>query len=188
VFAAVVGVLYGFGRTAHDSGRSVELQHTARSVTARMVMDLRQAQAVSVDGFPIESLEPGQLVFYTDRLSDEGPERVVYERADCRDGMCELRVVRYPAMPGTGPAWRFRDAPIAEGTVLVGLHGDRPLFRGVVWSGDPRTKHYVASCGPTGRACDFTLVSLLLTASPVGASQDAGRPLEIEEEVRLRNG
>jgi len=112
----------------------------------------------------------------------------VYERTGCVDGLCELWLTRFPAVPGSGPWWQFSDVPLAHGMVLDRLPHDQALFSGADWIGDPPSKNYVVACGPGGPDCDFPLVSILFRAYPRGTSTGANDVYEVEEEVRLRNG
>jgi hypothetical protein len=187
IMASLVSVLYSFTQEAGDTTRRANLQQTSRELVADMVVELRQAEAVTPNGHPIESLSAGSLVFYSDRLESEGPERIVYERRDCGDGVCELWVTRYPAVPGSGPEWTFSDVPLQSGMVLYRLADDQPLFRGADWEGDPPTRVTVSSCGPSGPECDFPLVLITFRSRPVGTSEGADTVLEVQEEVRLRN-
>ncbi|MCB2223578.1 MAG: hypothetical protein KQH83_05310 [Actinobacteria bacterium] len=187
IFASVVTVIYSFSQQAGDTTRSANLQGTARELVADMVVELRQAERVSPNGHPIESLTPGSLVFYSDRLETEGPERIVYERRDCADGICELWVSRYPAVAGTGPWWDFSDVPVQTGLVLHRLPDDEPLFQGADWVGEPAAKEFINYCGPSGPVCDFPLVDITFRTRPVGTSEGGDFILEVQEEVRLRN-
>jgi len=98
VAASLTGVLYSLGQNAGDAGRNSELQSAGRLVMAELVLDLRQAEAVSENGYPVESLTADQIIFYSDRDETEGPERIVYERAACAEVLCDLRVSRYAAV------------------------------------------------------------------------------------------
>jgi type II secretory pathway pseudopilin PulG len=187
IFAAMVTVLYSFSQQAGDAGRRAELQSTTRELIARMVVELRQAEKVTPNGYPVESLDADHIVFYTDRLPTEGPERVVYQRTNCADGICELWVTRYTAVAGTGPWWTFSTTPVISTAVLQRVAHDLPLFAGIVWVGDPVTKLYVDSCGLDGPACAFPLVDITLRARPIKTSAGADTVFQVEEEVRLRN-
>jgi hypothetical protein len=148
------------------------------------VIDLRQAQAVSPNGDPIESLSADRIVFYSDRNEAEGPERIVYERTACAAGLCELRVTRYAAVAGSGPEWGFATTPFEEQVVMERVRNDQPLFRGATWTGTPVTKNYVSACSGT---CSFSLVAIRLQALPELTSVGAAQTLEITDEVELRN-
>lgn len=187
IVASLVAVMYSFSQSASDTGRNADLQQTARSLVADLVVELRQAEAVSDNGYAIESLSADRIVFYTDRVESPGPERVVYHRRDCVDGLCELWVTQYPAVVGSGPHWEFETTPIEDAFVLGRVSNTEPLFRGADWVGEPPAKTYVGDCGGTGPECDFPLVSIVFQANPTGTSSGADRTFEIEEEVRLRN-
>jgi hypothetical protein len=187
IFAALVSVLYSFTQQAGDSTRSANLQQASRELVAEMVVELRQAVAVTANGNPIERLDASTLIFYSDVLEPEGPERIVYERKDCADGICELWVSRYPAVPGSGPWWSFSSTPLQSGMVLHRLPDDEPLFEGAEWSGSPTAKVQINSCGPSGPECDFPLVQITFRSKPVNTSAGADFTLEVQEEVRLRN-
>lgn len=188
VLASMASVVYAFSKAAHDSGRNADLQREVRATVAEMVVELRQAEAVRANGSPIESLGSGRIAFYTDREETEGPERVVYERRDCVDGVCELWVSRYPAVAGSGPSWEFAAIPMEDSILIHRLMEAPALFRGLEWAGDPLARSYVASCDESsGPSCDFPLVAIVVQARPVGTT-DAGDTLfEVVEEVRLRN-
>jgi len=188
IFAAMVTVLYSFSQQAGDAGQRANLQSTTRELIARMVVELRQAVKVTPNGFPVESLDGDHIVFYSDRLPTEGPERVVYQRTNCADGLCELWVTRYPAVAGTGPWWTFSTTPLISTMVLRRVPDNQPLFAGTEWLGDPVAKFYINSCGPDGPACSFPLVTITLRARPVFTSAGADTVFQVEEEVRLRNG
>lgn len=187
IFGSLVSVIYSFSQSAGDSGRRADLQQRGRELVADMVVELRQAEAVTANGFPIESISDSRLVFYSDRLDTEGPERVVYERKGCSGGLCELWITRYAAEPGTGPEWQFQTTPMEDGAVIERVQEDQPLFSGIEWLGDPPSKVYTSSCGGAGPECDFPLVAITFRANPVGTSAGADDTFEIEEEVRLRN-
>lgn len=184
VAASLAGVVYSLGQNAGDAGRNADVQRTARLVMAEIVIDLRQAQAVTENGDPIASLNADRVVFYTDRDQSEGPERVIYERTSCAAGLCELRVTRYAAVAGTGPDWVFESLPYEEQVMMERVLGDQPLFRGAAWVGSPPAKTFVSTCSGT---CTFPLVVIRLGALPEVTSAGATRTLEILEEVELRN-
>jgi prepilin-type N-terminal cleavage/methylation domain-containing protein len=184
VAASFTGVIYSLSQNAGDAGRNADLQRTGRLVVAEMVIDLRQAEAVSPNGDPIESLSADRIVFYSDRDETEGPERIIYERTACAVGLCELRVTRYPAVAGSGPEWEFATAPFEEQVVMERVRNDQPLFRGATWTGTPATKTFVSACAGT---CRFSLVVIRVRALPELTSVGAAQTLEITEEVELRN-
>jgi hypothetical protein len=187
IFASLVTVIYSFTQEAGDTTRAANLQQTSRELVADMVVELRQAVKVTPNGHPIESLDAGKLVFYSDRLEPEGPERMVYERKACAGGSCELWVSRYLAVPGTGPWWTFAEVPVESGMVLHRLPDEEPLFEGVDWIGDPPSRSLINSCGITGPECDFPLVEITFRSQPINTSPGADFVFEVQEEVRLRN-
>lgn len=184
VAASLAGVLYSLGQNAGDAGRNSELQSAARMVMADLVLDLRQAEAVSENGYPVESLTADQIIFYSDRDETEGPERIVYERVACAEGLCELRVSRYAAVAGSGPEWAFQSAAFQDQLVMERVLNDQPLFRGASWTGAPATKTYVTTCAGN---CSFSLVAIRLRATPERTSAGASEPFEITGEVEFRN-
>jgi hypothetical protein len=188
IFASLVAVIYSFTQQAGDTTRSANLQQTSRELVADMVVELRQAVKVRPNGHPIESLTAGTIVFYSDRLEPEGPERIVYERKDCADGICELWVSRYPAVPGTGPWWTFSTVPMQTGMVLHRLPDDQPMFEGIDWVGEPPSRSIITSCSASATECDFPLVRITFRSKPINTSPGADFTLEVQEEVRLRNG
>lgn len=182
--ATLMGILAGLGRNAGDAGRNADLQQAGRLIVAEMVMDLRQAQPAAENGYPVESLSADRVVFYSDRASYPGPERIVYERAACSGGLCELRVTRYAAVAGSGPNWTFQTTPFENQVLLERVLNDQPLFRGASWSGSPSVKAYVSSCTS---ACSFSLVAIRLRAVPDRTSPGAAGAFEITDEVGFRN-
>jgi len=182
--ASLVGVMYSLSQNASDAGRTADLQRTGRQVVAQLVMDLRQAVAVSGNGDPIESLNADRVVFYSDREETEGPERVVYERTGCGGGECDLRVTRYPAVIGSGPEWEFATVPMEQAVIMERVANDQPLFRGAAWTGSPAAETYISTCSGD---CSFTLVAIRLRALPQGTSAGATTIFELTEEVELRN-
>lgn len=188
VMATLVTVFHSFSQNAADATRTAELNQTLRSIASTMVLDLRQAEAPHPDGEPIESLSPTRIVFFTDRLESEGPERVVYEQMSCGDEGCSLRVQRYAALPGTGPSWEFSDTPFQDGVIVERVQLEEPLFVGYEWVGNPTVRTAVTECGDAGQPeCDFPLVAIRLVALPDLVSEGAENPVEIVEEVTLRN-
>jgi type II secretory pathway pseudopilin PulG len=188
VMATLVAVFHSFSQNAADATRTAELNQTLRGIASQMVLDLRQAEAPRPDGEPIESLSPTRIVFVTDRDESEGPERVVYEEVSCGADGCALRVQRYAAVAGTGPSWEFSDTPYQDGVVVEKVQLEEPLFVGYDWVGSPAVKTAVTECGGASEPdCDFPLVAIRLVALPDLVSEGAENPVEIVEEVTLRN-
>lgn len=188
ISAAMVGVFFSLSQNAADSERTAELQQSVRSLVAEIVVEIRQAERASPNGEPIEHLDAGRLVFYTDRADFPGPERIVYERKDCANGFCELWVSRFAAIADSGPDWDFATTPFEESFLLGLVRDDAAMFQGVEWAGDPKTETFVASCdGDTGPDCTFPLVYFRVRANPPNTSAGAGTVFEVVEQVRLRN-
>ena len=184
VAGSLVGLMHSLSQNASDAGRTADLQRTGRAVVAGLVMDLRQAQAVTANGYPIDSLSADRIVFYSDRAEMEGPERIVYERTSCAAGLCQLRVTRYAAVAGSGPEWAFQGVPFENRVVMERVRNDQPLFRGAAWTGTPPTRTFVSACSGT---CSFPLVAIRLRALPEGTSVGAMQTLEIADQVEFRN-
>jgi hypothetical protein len=188
ISGVMVSVVFSLSQNAADSGRTAELQSTVRSLVAEIVIEIRQARAVTANGDAVDYLDEDRLVFYTDRAEFDGPERVVYERKDCASGFCELWVSRYAADPSSAPEWTFESTPF-ENSFLLGLvRDDTPMFRGVEWSGSPKAETFVASCnGTPGKPCDFPMVYLVVRANPFNTSTGADQVFEVVEQVRIRS-
>ena len=184
VAASLAGVMYSLSQNASDAGRNADLQRTGRLVMAELMMDLRQAESITFNGDPIESLTADRIVFYSDRAEAEGPERIVYERTSCVSGLCRLRVTRYQAVAGSGPEWAFVTTAFEDQFVMERVRNDQALFRGAAWTGTPAAKTYVSACSGS---CPFPLVAIRLRGLPEGTSAGAARTFEITEEVELRN-
>ena len=187
VVAAFVSVFFSFSQNAGDANARAEHQEQARQVLARLVVDLRQAVTVDPNGQVIESLDPDHLVFYTMMRDDTAPIRVVYERANCVAAECELVVKRYAATDFDQGVYAFAGAPYEETRLMGGVLADQPLFGGMDWLGDPKVKTPITACGGSGPACSFPLVSVTLRSMPLNTSEGGRTPLEVREEVRMRN-
>lgn len=184
VAASLAGVMYSLSQNASDAGRNADLQRTGRLVMAELMMDLRQAESITANGDPIESLTADRIVFYSDRAEAEGPERIIYERTSCVSGLCRLRVTRYQAVAGSGPEWAFVTTAFEDQFVMERVRNDQALFRGAAWTGTPVAKTYVSACAGT---CSFPLVAIRLRGVPEGTSAGAAQTFEITEEVGMRN-
>lgn len=187
VVATFVSVFFSFSQNAGDTNAKAEHQEQARQVLARLVVDLRQAVTADPNGQVIESLDADSLVFYTMMRDADTPIRVDYSRANCVGGECELVVQRFAATDFDDGAWAFASVPFEETPLLGGVLADQPLFGGMDWLGDPKVKTLISSCGGSGPACSFPLVSVTLRSVPLHTSEGARTPLEIHEEVRMRN-
>ena len=184
VAGSLVGVMHSLGQNASDAGRTADLQRTGRVVVAGLVMDLRQAQAVTANGYPIESLSADRIVFYSDRAEMEGPERIIYERTSCVAGLCQLRVTRYAAVAGSGPEWTFEAVAFEDRTSWSGCATISRSSAGATWTGTPPIQTFVSACSGT---CSFPLVAIRLRALPEGTSVGATQTLEIADQVEFRN-
>lgn len=187
VVGTFVSVFFAFSQNAGDATGKAEHQEQARQVMARLVVDLRQAVAAEPNGWPIESLAADRLVFYTMTRDGDSPIRIVYERADCEAGECELVVSRFAATEFTDGTYTFASTPFEVSPLLGGVLADEPLFGGIDWVGDPKSKAPIAECGGSGPDCSFPLVSITLRSLPFATSEGGRTTLEIREEVRMRN-
>ncbi len=187
ILAAVVSVFYSFSQNAADSTKTAELHQTLRSIGSAVVLELRQAVPVDQSGNPVQELGPDRIEFTTDRDEMEGPERIVYERVNCGAEGCQFRVQRFAAVPDTGPDWQFSTEAYEDAVLVEGVEASGAMFRGFEWIGDPVEKTAVSQCGDGYRSCDFPLVEVRLSAVPMLVSEGASIPVEIVEEVRLRN-
>ena len=188
VSATIVSVLMAMSQNAGDQARSADVQRHLRSVTAELVVELRQAERVRANDDPVAEIGPGVLEIFTDRGETEGPELVRYQRTSCSGGLCELWVTRYPAIAGTGPDWTFSSTALESTLLVENLLDDEPTFAGAQWSGDPITKVAVTACDASaGDECGFPIVTFTLRASTERTSAGGARTVEIREEVRIRN-
>jgi prepilin-type N-terminal cleavage/methylation domain-containing protein len=187
ILATVVSVFYSFSQNAADSTKAAELHQTLTSIGAAVVLELREAVPVDQSGNPVQELGPDRLEFTTDRAEVEGPERIVYERVNCDADGCQFRVQRFAAVPGTGPDWQFSTEAYEDAVLVEGMVASGAVFRGFEWVGDPVEITPVSQCGDGYRSCDFPLVEVRLRAVPMPVSDGASVPVEIVEEVRLRN-
>jgi len=186
VVGTFVSVFFSFSQNAGDTTAKAEHQEMSRQIVASLVVDLRQAVRAEANGYPIESLAPDRLVFYTISRDATEPVRVIYERIGCVEGECTLQVSRFAAVGFEDGDYEFSGAAFEQHALMRGVLADQPLFGGFDWVGDPKVKTTIVSCG-SGADCDFPLVSIALRARPFGTSAGARTTLEIREEVRLRN-
>ncbi|MFT7650215.1 MAG: hypothetical protein ACI8Y4_004984 [Candidatus Poriferisodalaceae bacterium] len=180
-FTVFSGVLGDSARADQRAGLEREL----RPVFNRMVIELRQSVAPdsAAAGAPVETLTAASLVFYSDRIDIDGPERYAYELISCVSSVCDLRRSITYAMAGTGPNWTYPVAASQEVTVLTGVDNTNPLFVGrLVNDGTDIT---LAACDPGGTRCALSGVQIELQLA--AARSDTASSLSIAEEVRLRN-
>lgn len=187
VVGTLVTVFLSFSQNVGDSERRAEHQALSRELIAEIVVELRQAMRANPNGDPVESVGPDQLAFYTIQVGSSEPVRTVYERTDCSAGICELWVTRYAVDTFVSGVYTFLSTPREESFLLGGVLEDQPLFYGIDWVGDPKVQVHAASCGGLV-ACDFPLVGITLRSYPLNTSDGARQVLEIQEEVRIRNG
>lgn len=187
VTASMVGVFMAFSQNSGDVVGRADHQAAAREMIVDIVVEIRQALPAHPNGQPIEEIREGELEFYTVAYGAESPVRVRYERRDCVDGECELWVTRWNAVPGTGPEWEFYDDPREVNFLIAGVLSDQPLFFGVDWQGDPKSRVTVAECGGGLTACAAPIVGITLRARPLRTSEGARAAIELNEEVRIRN-
>ena len=185
VLGAVVLIFNAVSQNATDASRRGDLQVQAREVVTELTSELRSAVAPRQSATAIESLGASTLVFYSDRYEFAGPERIVYERTGCADGYCQLRVRRYAADPGSGPNWTHLTTPFNDSIVLERVVQANALFSGRAWSGTPRQRVTVPSCGGATK-CAFPIVAIDLRAAVPGVSTIDG-PFALFVEVNLRN-
>lgn len=187
IVGTLVTLFFAFSQNVGDTTGKADHQGLAREMIAGIVVELRQAVVTDPNGYAIESLDADRLVFYTMPIDGGTPVRVAYERTDCLEGECELWVRRYAVDGLENGRYTFVGTPFETSFLLSGVLSDQPLFTGVTWSGTPKIKTPVASCGGSSRACSFPLVGITLRSRPIGTSDGARASLEIREEVRLRN-
>lgn len=187
VTASLVTVFLAFSQNSNDVVGRAEHQLAAREMIVDIVSELRQAVRVHPNGEALERLRGDSLEFYTMAHEATAPVRVRYERRSCVGGECELWVTRWDAVPGTGPMWQFADEPRAISFLIGGVLEDEPLFVGFDWVGDPKVKVAVTGCGGSLDPCGVPLVQITLRAMPMNTSDGARAPIQIIEQVRLRN-
>lgn len=185
VLSAVVLIFNSVSQNAADAGRRGDLQVQAREVVTELTSELRSAVAPRQGATAIESLDASTVVFYSDRYDFEGPERFVYERTACNDGYCQLRVRRYAATPGTGPNWTHSTTAFNDTILLEQVVQANALFSGRDWTGTPRQRVTVTSCGGATK-CGFPIVAVDLRAAVPGVTTIDG-PFALFTEVNLRN-
>ena len=186
VVGTLVTVFAAFSQNAGDASSRAEAQSQVRALVSEMVVELRQAVRSDPNQEAILRLDPDLIDFATVPVGATEPIRVVYERLDCLDGLCDFWVRRYAAASFTAGRWAFQATPYQQSLVLPGVLADEAMFHGITWSGDPLERISVASCGDAV-PCTFTLVGVTVRALPLNASIGAAAPLEVREEVRLRN-
>lgn len=188
VTGAMVTVFMAFSQNSGDAVSRADHQAAAREMIVDIVVEVRQAVIGHPNGQPVEMLRADTVEFYTLAHEAENPVRVRYERTDCVEGECELWVTRWDAVPGTGPDWEFYDEPREVNFLIAGVLNNEPLFFGVDWQGDPKAKVTIAECGDSLPACRMPIVGVTLRARPLRTSEGARAAIEINEEVRIRNG
>ena len=184
VAAITVGMVAAVGRSVKDQSSRATNQQTVRTVIADMTRDLRQAIPVGGSTAVID-LSVDRLTFTTLAEDGETPEKVVIERTNCSEGVCDLRVRRYAATSGDG-GWDFATRPFRDENVVTGVDATGSVFTGVRWSGSPAQRSEVASCAPGSSRCDFSIVGIVVRATPDSTSSTE-RAFEIREEVRIRS-
>lgn len=187
VSASLVAVFYSFSQNSSDANERAELQSSAREMIAEITVQLRQAIRVDLNGELVESLDGDRLVFYTTNYETLQPERVVYQRTECLEGVCELWMDRYPMVSTDGITTTFATESIESSFLFGGLLNDQPLFEGFDWMGDPEVHTPVSSCSSTGTECQFPLVGITVRAKPLGGTAGSASVITLHEEVRMRN-
>jgi type II secretory pathway pseudopilin PulG len=163
----------------------------AGTAVSELVVELRQAVDLDGDGFVVASLDGDwsslDLQFAADRYAgDPGPEWYRYRLDNCSGGLCDLVRDRTVADTGSGPNWTFSSDPmsnvVAQNVIVDGVDH---LFEGVSWS--TGSEETVDFCGDAFHACEFLMVRIRLRVEP--DRLDTGvEPVEVVEDVRLRNG
>jgi prepilin-type N-terminal cleavage/methylation domain-containing protein len=188
---AIYATLFGLLDNANFAESLAQAERDARPVMAGAVIELRQAEppAASAEGEPVSYLADGEIVFYSDRRDDDGPEQIHYHLKNCVDGLCELHRTIVQADSGTGPNWTYASGTVLSETLLVDNVVDPstsavPLFAGVEYVDGTRT---LSTCDrSSGVECDFSLVQVYLQIDP-NAQAENPRVYEVFEEVRMRN-
>jgi Tfp pilus assembly protein PilV len=188
VVTAFYSLFYGFTRNLTlEEQRATALQEI-RPVVSELIVELRQAQDIDNDGAILTALNAAWsnagLVFYSDRRSEEGPERYVYKVNGCSGDVCDFVREVTLADAGTGPTWTYT-GPTTTHVLLDNLlkDGSEPLFRGVSWAAG--VEQYTTFCG-AGIPCDFPLVRIRIRVDPDPDSTTIPA-VQIQEDVRLRN-
>lgn len=186
VVGTLVTLFAAFSQNVGDASGRAELQGLARGLVGDMVVELRQATQADPNAGAVVRLSPDLIDFYTVPVGGSEPVRVIYERLDCVSGTCDLWVRRYSVESFTNGRYVFRAAPFQQTLLLAGVLADEPLFHGIAWQGNPSTRTTVTSCGGES-PCNFPLVGVTLRAQPNSTTRGSAIPLEVREEVRMRN-
>ena len=186
IATAFILIFSSFNRSvAIEEDRAAALGEV-QSVATGLATELRQAVPLVADGPLVESLESAwpspELIFYSDRLDTDGPERYRYYVTNCASGLCELwREIR--VADSGGPPWTYTGAGAQRyvaGNIIAG--GD-PLFLGADWDSGARAD--IVSCDPSS-PCSLALLEFTVRIDPSQRS-NAEEALLVRHEVRLRN-
>jgi len=187
VVGTFVTMFFSFSQNAADVTGKAQHQEDAREVMVELVIELRQAVAPGPNDDPIASMTADGITFYTVEIDSSAPVKVVYQRSNCVEGECQLRVTRYASTGMSGDSYTFSTTPYEQSLLLNGVLNDQALFAGQRWSGTPKALTSITSCNGTTVSCAFPLVSVTLRSRPSGTSEGARTPFEVHEQVRLRN-
>lgn len=157
-----------------------------QAATSQLASELRQAEAVVADAPPIETLDSAwgtaELVFYSDRADNPGPERYRYYLANCTATHCDLMRDVTIADSAT-PPWTYTGSANSRTIITSVVTGGPALFTGADW--DSSSEVLTVDCDPSN-PCDFSLVKIEIRVDP-DPNLDAEEPLTVRQEVRLRN-
>jgi prepilin-type N-terminal cleavage/methylation domain-containing protein len=188
IAASLIAVFSGMSQNSADLAAKADAQGEARGTMAELVIELRQAARAHPNVEPIEALSADRLAFTTTRYDGDGLIRVVYERSGCIEGLCDLHVYRYPAVSFDGEVTTFATEPEESSLLIRQVMSDQPLFRGVEYAGDPLVRSEVIECSEDASPCRFPVVAVTIRVRPQHTSPGASLPVDLREEVRLRNG
>lgn len=190
VSAAFFTLFSAFSRNVQLEDQRASTLRDIRPVISQMLLELRQAMDIDGSGAIIEKLDSSwsslELVFYSDRRADiDGPERYRYYLTNCADGICDFVHEATAADTGSGPNWTYDNNTPAERTLINNVVASgTALLIGVSWN--TGAELVTTSCGGATR-CDFDVVRIDLRIDP---NPETGTlaPIQIKEDVRLRNG
>lgn len=184
---SLIAVFSSLSQNSADLTANAAAQSDAREIVADMVVEIRQASPPHPNLQAIEELTADRLAFSTSRYDGDGLIRVVYERSGCVEALCELYVYRYPSVGVHQDEIIFASEPTESSLLLGQVMNDQPLFTGIAYVGDPLVRTETSSCRQQSAPCLFPVVAVTLRARPVNTSAGGMRPVELREEVRLRN-
>jgi len=197
VMGAFYGAYNGFLRDIAFAEQLAQVERRSRPALNELTIELRQATPpnTAANGQPIEVLTENLVVFYSDRASAPGPERIRYEFVNCANQLCELQKTMIFADTGSQyPDFTYDVAggPDVTTTVIPRIPQDLVMFvgrrltsAGVV--NQPSCDRFDL-LGLGAVSCAFSQVVVTLEVVPRAADTSiVPRNFVVVEEVQLRN-